>query len=293
MKKTTIKSARWVALLAGLAMGASAQAASTWTFSGSGGTDPVTGEPLAKTSYASNGVAGLTIDGVYANNGTNDVGYASGAKWNSTTTPDSNVLYFSGNGLGMCSGKDVTVSCAAPNHALDNNGTTEGILMQFSSSVVLTSIGIGYVSGDADISLWRYTGASQPAALNTNGADKAAMEAAGWSLVGNYADLVQDTSNPYNLVNGATSSGSSASSVGSSWWLVTAYNSSYGTTSANGGSLGQGNDYFKIYAVAGETCTGTTSKCGIKRTPEPGSLALAGLALGGVFYTRRRKVKAS
>lgn len=282
MKKTMIRSAHWLALLAGLALSAGAQAASTWAFSGSGGNDPVTGEPLAKLSYANNGVAALTIDGVYGKNGSGDSGFASGAKWNNTSTPDSNLLYFNGNGLGMCSGYDVSVSCQAPNHAMDNNGNTEGVLLSFTSSVVLTSIGIGYKSGDADISLWRYTGTSAPAAINTIGADKTSMQNAGWSLVGNYADLTEDTSNPYNAVN--------SGNLGSSWWLVTAYNTSYGTTSANGGALGQGNDYFKIYAVAGNACTGGTDNCGGNRAaPEPGSLALASLAIGGVIFSRRRK----
>jgi len=309
MKKTFILSTRWVALLAGAMLASFAHASPTWVFNGSGGTDPTTGEPLANLSYASNGVAGLTIDGVYANNanqasnGSGGSNFATGTKWNSTATPDSNLLYFSGNGLGMCSGYDVTVNCAAPNHALDNNGTTEGVLMQFTSSVTLTSIGIGYKSGDADLSVWRYVGSSAPAALNTVGASKTDMQNAGWSLVGNYGDMGVDTTNPYNLVNGATctqvvsgnctAAAASASSVGSSWWLVTAYNTSYGTTSANGGTLDQGGSnysYFKIYAVAGDACSGTTTQCGVKRTPEPGSLALAGLALGGVFFTRRRKV---
>ena len=301
MKKTTIRSARWAALLACLAFSVGAQAGSTWNFSASSGTDPATGEPLANLSYASNGVAALTIDGVYAQNagtaanGSGGSNFVSGAKWNSTATPDSNLLYFGGNGLGMCSGYDVTVSCAQPNHAMDNNGTTEGVLMKFSSSVVLSSIGIGYIgsSGDADISLWRFVGTASiqsPAELNTVGASKAAMEAAGWSLVANYADLALDTSNPYNTVN--------SGAVGSSWWLVTAYNSSYasgtnvdlnGTGTGKGDGFTSGNDYFKIYAVAGDACVGDTTKCGPKKTPEPSSLALASLAIGGLFYSRRRK----
>ena len=76
-----------------------------------------------------------------------------------------------------------------------------------------------------------------------------------------------------------------ASSVGSSWWLITAYNTNFGT----GTNLTQGDDYFKLLAVAGTACTGTVTQCGPKRVPEPGSLALASLAIFGVIYTRRQR----
>lgn len=284
----------WVTLAASMLAAPTAFAASTWTFSGSGLTD-ANGEPLANTTYAG-ADANLTIKGAYATNGAGNSGYAAAAAWN-TSVPNADALYWSSNGLGMCSDPTnlnptpTNPACTSPNHALDNNGNTEAVLLSFSQSVMLTSIGIGWKSGDADISVFRYTGATAPTITGV-GASLASMTSAGWSLVGNYADLAVDTTNPYNLVNGAQSpSGAAgATSVGSSWWLITAYNTSYG-----GSGLTQGDDYFKVYAVAGTACTSTTpGVCGPgNKTPEPGTLVLAGLAFAGLAYSRRRGGRAA
>lgn len=199
--------------------------------------------------------------------------FASGATWAASAT-----TYYSGSGLGMSSD-----GSTAPNHALDNGpqtsygnitglGNTESILLSFSSSVVLSSIGIGWLANDADISLFRYTGVSAPS-LSGAGATLAQMQSNGWQLVGNYGDLVVDTSTPYNPVN--------AGGLASSWWLVTAYNTSYGA--ATTGSVGQGNDYFKVYAVAGSASPNPGGQ-----TPEPASLALVAAALASVSWARRR-----
>lgn len=266
---------------AALALGAvgSAQAASTFVFGGTG-TATSGGDPLAKTTYTT-AETSLSISGAYATSGSTSSGFASTTTWNTGTGAD--VLYYSGNGLGMASD-----GSTAPNHAIDNNGNTEAVMLSFGQSVKLTSVGIGYKNTDADISIFRYTGTSVPPPnLNLVGASLANMASAGWSLVSNYANLTVDTSAPFTSVN--------AGGLSSSFWLISAYNASYG----NGTNLDQGNDYFKLYGIT-TTCangntgaTGTTAcKSGTTSStvPEPGSLGLVAVGLLGLVGLRRRRV---
>src|SRR6218665_543997 len=118
-----------------------ANAHAVWTFN--------TASPAVAGSASGEGT--VSISGAYATNGSNNSGFASGAKWQSGS-----LISYGSGGLGMASD-----GSSEPNHAIDNAGTnTESVLLQFSSSTILTSIGLGYVSGDADISLFRYVGTS-------------------------------------------------------------------------------------------------------------------------------------
>ena len=267
---------RWIALLALVAgFGVASSAHADWTFTASATastTDATT--TFANTSYT--GPPTLNISGAYAANGASNTGFAASSSWVSGDSLSKLNSY--GGALGMASD-----GAGTPNHAIDNVGiNTEAVMLTFGSSVVLTSIGLSYVSGDADVSLFRWNGnIAPPSSMNGTLTSATSAASTGWQLVGNYADFVVDTSAPFNTVN--------ASNVGSSWWLISAYNTGFGLTSQNGGVLSQGNDNFKIYAVAGYSCT--TGDCG-KKVPEPGSLALVSVGLVGALGFRRR-LKAS
>lgn len=304
MKVLSIRMTALTALLAGLAWSGAAQA--YWTLDT--GTNATVS---AGTSIGDSGNAAYTtqMSGFYVGNTLNASSKLSG-NWTAGTMTD-----FSGGGIGMYTGSDAS----SPYHALDNNENTEGVLLSFSASTVLSSIGLGYtsttaatpeygcVSGGAvvgtttttcssgtkttsptvDVSVFRWTGGSAPTLAGT-----AAGTMAGWELVGNYGDFVQDTSNPYNSVNkyGKTSS----------WWLITAYNSGFTQSAAtdNRGTLTNGDDFFKLYAAAGSKCTGTVDASGVcggttVKLPEPTSLALTSVALLGVVGLRRRQSKAA
>lgn len=271
MKSAFLRNVAALAFGASVAM--SAHAVDTWTYTG------VTSAG-AGISTPSTNAASLTTVGAFAtNNGTNGIT----GNWSTTTTgsPSAALSYYGGGGLGMSSDGD-----GVPNHALDNNGTyTEGVLLNFSSSTILTGVDLGYISGDADISVFRFVGNSAPS-LNGTGASLNSMNNAGWQLVGNYANLSADNSVPYqyNAIN--------SGNVGSSWWLITAYNAAYGT----GSGLTQGDDYFKLLSLAGTACTENSAKCGTptaNRAPEPATLALTSVALLGLAGLRRRQAKRS
>ncbi len=295
MKKINVFSAALLAMVS-MAVTLDGHAASTYVFDStssatrtqlSGATDPSLSSFSAQYAQNAGTTKSTTTSGVTTYAATSSSGFSSGATWT-----NGNMAYYGGGGLG-----NVSDGSASPNHAIDNGpgsnttaagalGNTESVLLSFSNSVVLTSIGLGYVSGDADISLFRYTGTSAPTITGV-GASLTSMVAAGWELVNNYSDLKVDTDNPYNKVNG--------SNLGSSWWLISAYNTSYGSTSANGGSLSQGDDYFKLYSVAATKCSSAiTQVCSGSgnKVPEPGSMALVLAGLAGLVVRTRRGTRA-
>jgi hypothetical protein len=278
-----------MALVAGLAFMGSAHA--TWTFTGTGTADGLGDGGTKATTAGISGGSGaptLGISGAFALNGTGNAAFASGAKWITSMTGTTNPVttgaqlnFYSGSGLGMASDSATA--------GIDNSGNTEAIMLSFSSSVVLTSIGINACdkvtnkcgggsttsSYDADVSLFRYTGAGTPASMNGVASDLTGMALAGWALVSNYANL-QGVPTP-DLVN--------AGAASSSYWLISAYNSSYGT----GTGLTQGDDCFELAAVSGTLAGGGNGTGTGGSVPEPTSVARAALGLFGATRVTRRR----
>ncbi len=185
----------------------------------------------------------------------------------------------SSNGYGV-QNKVEGLSAGMGDHALDSKRGQDVMLLSFSSSVVLSKFQIGwsgysYGNGwDADISLLRYDGSSPPPTLQ--GKTVSGLIADGWKLVNNFANVGTNQT----LNTGATQ--------GSSWWLLSGYNSAFPGYTGSTSSLDMGNDAFKLLSFAGdkEQTTNTTN------VPEPGTMALAAFAAIGAFAARRRNKKA-
>ena len=265
-----------LAVVSVAAFSSSAFASATWAFGDNNPISECTASEAMAGCAAQSGPVGSPSVKVSAFSTT-----ASGPAFASAT------LTSFGGGLGVAAAGESQTS--SPNHAMDNSGSTDLILLDFGTAKVdLDSVTIGWKSNstggsngaDADISVFRYTGQlTTTPGVATLAATGVGLLAGGWTLVGNYADLGTGTAKSVNSTNST-----------SSWWLISAYNASYGSTSESTSStsgLTGGNDYFKVLSVAGNVPTPPPV------IPEPGSLALMGIAMAGFVATRRRKQKAA
>lgn len=194
---------------------------------------------------------------VSANSWANTVGAAN-------TALETGYLASWSRGLGMynrdyANGTDANEH-SSPEHAIDNNGRFEMVLLSFSQMVELQSMRIGWKGADSDMSVLAYTGIGLPSiASNT----WAGLLSSGWSIVGNYANV--GTNVNYNI---------NSAHIASRYWLVGAYNNAFGT----GSGLNVGNDYIKLSAVFGQIAI-----------PAPAAWLLI---LSGFYFMNSRKRKA-
>jgi len=156
---------------------------------------------------------------------------------------------YGSNGYGIVNLQEANPCTGEPGtgpHAADNNGATDLFLLQFASAVTLTSVKIGWngtdnFSADSDLSVLAYTGSTPPTPSmsgKTLGTGTGGLLSNGWSVVGNFANVGATASNEATI----------STATSSSWWIVSAYNSAFGS----GTNLGMGaQDYFKLLSVAG------------------------------------------
>lgn len=225
--------------------------------------------------------------------------------------------YWSGSGIGIYSQNE----SGQPQHSIESQGADEVVLLDFGNkNVSLTELKVGWSYNDTDITVLRWTGTAAPGPSLTSTAGAASLVSQGWEIVKS-ADLDGVATNTGSTFGASTMTIDTTAT--SSWWLVTAY---FGSSSndletgetttttktcktyywngtcktwSNVTTTVNNYDYFKLLSVSGK-CTSQTNGNACDGTPPPssgvptpGSMALAGLGLGGLLLRRRRQSAAA
>lgn len=201
---------------------------------------------------------------------------------NNDQLANASLYFYSGNGLGIrnadcCTGDPGEDT--SPEHTIDNNGRADLVLVSFSQAVNLQQVTIGWAAYDSDITVLAFK--PNDATANTlptiNGLNHSQLLAAGFQLIANKNG--PDKSSSGDGTDFSIATGSSASSY---FWLIGAYD--YRWTGSVASGLDKYDDYVKILSLYGSRSNGV---------PEPHALLLLGVAMMGLWVTRRPRNKAA
>ncbi len=247
-------------VLAGLA-----SATTTWTI------QPLSGSSPTLTSGTGNGQATVTVQG-WADTG----GSGNGTLQTQTLSSYTGGLGITNSDVSSTPGDPYEAN--VPEHAIDNSDRIEMVSLNFGAKEVnLQSFNIGYVGSTADNPDFR--GGYTVMAYTAGGAP---------TLTGKYWN---NLGSGWTAISNATNTTTGSKSIGiatySSYWLIGAYN--YLAAGVSAPSLSSA---IKLASITGCVKGDTTSSgCGGTTTqvPEPGSLALLGLAFISMLYMRQRR----
>jgi len=159
------------------------------------------------------------------------------------------------NGGSACSGDSVNV---APDHAIDNNGKDNFLLLEFDSVMAAQAFQIGWKGTDSDIQLW-YGSSSLGAGLSLSGVNACVsgsncttLSTLGFTPTSQFNNVAINTSQTIN------------SPVNSRYLIVS-------------GALNQNDDFFKFNKIS-------------TKIPLPSTLLLFGVGLVGLHFRQRKRV---
>ncbi len=184
-----------------------------------------------------------------------------------------------GNNEFTCSG---TTSCTtlanAPDyqHAIDNSGAFESLLLKFQSAVNLSSLTIGFPGAGtannsvSDATLLYYKGSGDPTTAMLGKTYAQLVSSGNWGYV-NVLDISGST------CGAVTDCAMVATAAAAQYWMIGAFISTIGNNAAISDNV---NDYIKVRSI-------TTTQ-----VPEPGTVALFGVAGAALVASRRRRERA-
>lgn len=173
---------------------------------------------------------------------------------NKNTLQSSNLGQYS-SGLGVCNRGEGGSRCDSPEHQVDNVGYLDFVLFQFSAAIDPLSVRIDPAGNyDRDVSYWTGTAANP---LNLDGKTLNNLAALGFGSQVNDDSSKSTNARDVSIVSGLANS------------LLF------------GADIYSDDDWFKITSIKFDYTP--------VKVPEPGSLALIALALGGLGLARRRR----